>query len=167
AALARLAACDAIVIDLTGNRGGAPSLVGYLVSAFTPPGADIYNTFHARNGGTRSEAPAEPYATPMLTVPLYVLTSGRTASAGEAFTYTVKNAKRATIVGETTRGAANPGRFFETGDGYAVFVSDGTPVSPVTKTNWEGAGVAPDVAVPAGDALDAALERARHEKTST
>lgn len=166
AALARIADSNAIVIDLRDTRGGAPSMVGYLVSAFTPAGADIYNTFHARNGGTRSEAPDQPYGKPMLTVPLYVLINGRTASAGEAFTYTVKNAKRATIVGATSRGAANPGRFFEVGDGYAVFVSNGTPVSPVTKTNWEGAGVAPDIAVPASEALDKASELARKAKST-
>ncbi|MDC8013447.1 S41 family peptidase [Tahibacter soli] len=165
AALARVAGSDAIVVDLRDNRGGSPNMVGYLVSAFTPRGADIYNTFHARNGGTTSEAPAEPYAQPMLTVPLYVLINGRTASAGEAFSYTVKNAKRATIVGETSRGAANPGGFVEVGDGYAVFVSDGTPVSPVTKTNWEGTGVAPDVAVPAAEALDKATELVRGPKS--
>lgn len=158
AALARLAATDAVIVDLRDNRGGSPNMVGYLVSAFTPPGADIYNTFHARNGGTSSEAPAQPYAKPRLDVPLYVLINGRTGSAAEAFTYTVKNAKRATVVGETSRGAANPGGFVEVGGGFAVFVSDGTPVSPVTKTNWEGTGVTPDVAVPAADALDKAKE---------
>ena len=35
----------------------------------------------------------------------------------------------------------------------------GRAENPVTKTNWEGHGVDPDVAVPAGDALKVALER--------
>jgi hypothetical protein len=34
-----------------------------------------------------------------------------------------------------------------------VFVSGGRPVNPITKANWEGTGVVPDVAVPAGQAL--------------
>ena len=41
--------------------------------------------------------------------PVYVLTSKRTFSGAEEFTYNLKNLKRATIVGETTGGGANPG----------------------------------------------------------
>lgn len=32
----------------------------------------------------------------------------------------------------------------------------GTAINPVTHTNWEGVGVVPDVAVPAGRALEEA-----------
>jgi len=156
AALALTANADALIIDLRGNGGGSPAMVGYLVSAFTPKGADIYNTFHSREG-TASEAPAQAYAKPRLDTPLYVLTSARTGSAAEAFAYTLKNARRATIVGEASGGAANPGATFDAGNGLRVFVSTGSPVSPITRTNWEGSGVQPDVAVDAA----AALERAR------
>jgi hypothetical protein len=34
-------------------------------------------------------------------------------------------------------------------------------INPVTKTNWEGTGVAPDMQVPAAEALDKALELLR------
>lgn len=166
AALRRLATTDAVIVDLRDTPGGSPNMVGYLVSAFTPRDADIYNTFHSRSGGTSSEAPREPYARPRLDVPLFVLISQRTGSAAEAFSYTVKNAKRATIVGETSRGAANPGGFVDVGNGFAVFVSDGTPVSPITHTNWEGVGVVPDVAVPAAAALDKATELAQGKPPS-
>jgi C-terminal processing protease CtpA/Prc len=40
--------------------------------------------------------------------PIYVLTSARTFSGAEEFTYNLKNLKRATIVGETTGGGAHP-----------------------------------------------------------
>ena len=166
AALQRLSTTDAVIVDLRDTPGGSPNMVGYLVSAFTPRDANIYNTFHSRSGGTTSEAPREPHARPRLDVPLFVLISQRTGSAAEAFSYTVKNAKRATIVGETSRGAANPGGFVDVGDGFAVFVSDGTPVSPITHTNWEGVGVTPDVAVPAAAALDKATELAQGKPPS-
>jgi len=39
---------------------------------------------------------------------------------------------------------------------FAMFVPDGRSISPVTKTNWEGVGVAPDVAVTAADAMKTA-----------
>jgi hypothetical protein len=155
AALTLVSGADAVIIDLRDNGGGSPAMVGYLASAFTPKGADIYNTFHSR-AGTESEAPGDWYAAPMLDKPLYILISGRTGSAAEATAYTLQAAKRAIIVGETSGGAANPGGPVPVGDGFSIFVSTGTPINPLTKTNWEDVGVKPDVAVPAGEALDRA-----------
>ncbi|KSB87424.1 hypothetical protein AS593_07870 [Caulobacter vibrioides] len=155
AALQMVANTDAVIIDLRDNGGGSPAMVGYLASAFTPRGADIYNTFRYREG-TESEAPKDWYPAPRLEVPLYVLTSGRTGSAAEALAYTLKNARRAVIVGEASGGAANPGGPVPVAGGFSIFVSNGSPVSPITGTNWEGDGVQPDVAVPAAKALDAA-----------
>jgi hypothetical protein len=40
---------------------------------------------------------------------------------------------------------------------------NGRPVNPVTKTNWEGVGVIPDIATPVEDALKVALERLGHK----
>ena len=153
AALQVIADTDAVIIDVRANGGGSPAMVGYLASAFTPKGADIYNTFHWREG-TESEAPGDWFAAPRPQVPLYVLESGRTGSAAEAFAYTLKNARRATVVGEASAGAANPGGEVEAGNGFSVFVSSGTPISPVTGKNWEGEGVIPDVPVVASQALD-------------
>ena len=39
-------------------------------------------------------------------------------------------------------------------------------ISPITKTDWEGTGVEPDVKVAAADALDEALKRARDQTAS-
>lgn len=143
---------DGLIIDLRDNGGGAPSLVGYLVSAFTPPDAQIYNTFQFR-GGQANEAPAQFYSSPEMHEPLYILTSSRTASAAEALPYTLQAAGRSVIVGETSAGKANPGRSFETPGGYAVFVSTGAPINPITRTNWEGRGVVPDIPVASDEAL--------------
>ncbi|HYC96485.1 S41 family peptidase [Brevundimonas sp.] len=152
AALTFVAGTDAVIFDLRDNGGGAPSMVGYLTSAFTPPDAPIYNIFHSREG-TESEAPAVFHPTPRLEVPVYVLISGRTGSAGEAFPYTLQGAKRATIVGEASGGAANPGGMVPVGGGFAVFISQGSPKNPNTGGNWEGTGVIPDVAVRWDEAL--------------
>ena len=152
AALQLLAWTDAILIDLRNNGGGSPAMVGYLSSAFTPRGADIYNTFHSRSG-TASEAPRDWHPAPRLDVPLYVLVSARTGSAAEALAYTLQSAGRAIVVGEATAGAANPGGPVDVGHGFSVFVSDGSPVNPITKRNWEGDGVAPTLAVDPADAL--------------
>ena len=90
-------------------------------------------------------------------VPVLVLTSGRTFSAAEEFTYNLKSMKRATIVGETTRGGAHPVQRFRV-EGYPVAVSlpFGRAINPVTGTNWEGTGISPDIEVAADLALDTA-----------
>ena len=155
AALALLSGAEAVILDLRNNGGGAPAMVGYLVSAFTAPDADIYNVFQSREG-TESERPGQVYAKPRIDVPLYVLISGRTASAAESTAYTLKSAGRATILGEPSAGAANPGGEFPIGEGLNLFVSVATPVNPFTHTNWEGEGVKPHVPVPAEKALDRA-----------
>jgi len=87
---------------------------------------------------------------------VYVLTSSHTGSAAEEFAYNLKNLKRATIVGERTAGGANPGDMVRLGDHFAAFIANGRAINPVTKTNWEGVGVEPDVAVSADEALRAA-----------
>lgn len=159
AALQVLAHVDALLVDVRDNGGGSPAMVGYLSSAFVAPDADIYNTFHWRQG-SESEAPARKYARPRTSLPLYVLTSGRTGSAAESLAYTLGNVQRAVLVGEVTGGAANPGQPFDAGAGFSVFVPTGAPVSPVTGTNWEGTGVRPHVQADAADALGRAQELA-------
>ena len=155
AALALMSTADAIIIDLRNNGGGSPNMVGYLVSAFTPPGTDIYNTFKHRDS-VESERPQESYPQPLLDVPLYILISGRTASAAESTAYTLQAARRAVVVGEPSAGAANPGGEFPAGDGFFVFVSTSTTVNPLTGTNWESTGVKPDVPTSPREALERA-----------
>jgi retinol-binding protein 3 len=84
---------------------------------------------------------------------VYVLTSRETFSGGEEFTYDLKIQKRATIVGETTGGGAHPVRGRRIDDHFMIGVPFARAINPITHTNWEGAGVEPDVTVPADQAL--------------
>jgi hypothetical protein len=90
-------------------------------------------------------------------VPVIVLTSGLTFSAAEEFAYNLKHLRRATIVGEPTRGGAHPVERFRV-EGYPMAVSlpFGRAINPITGTNWEGTGVEPDIEVAADRALDTA-----------
>ncbi len=81
------------------------------------------------------------------------MTSRSTFSAAEEFSYNLKNLKRATLVGETTRGGAHPGGPMVVNDNFIINVPKGRAVNPVTKTNWEGVGVKPHIEVPQEDAL--------------
>src|SRR5205814_4826890 len=84
-------------------------------------------------------------------------------SAAEEFTYNLQTQKRAIIVGETTGGGAHPGGPQPINDHFAVWVPSGRAVNPITKTNWEGTGVKPDIEVPADQALKTA-PLAAHKK---
>jgi C-terminal processing protease CtpA/Prc len=95
--------------------------------------------------------------------PVFVLTSKRTFSGAEEFAFDLKNQKRATIVGETTGGGAHPVSGHPVADYFMVSVPFAKSLDPVTKTNWEGTGVEPDVKVAADDALSTA-EKLANEK---
>jgi hypothetical protein len=88
--------------------------------------------------------------------PLYVLIDEGTASAAEGFAYDVKLLKLGTLVGRTTAGAANNNELFPIAPCFVASVSVGRPIHPVSRTNWEGVGVAPDVDTPPPKALDQA-----------
>jgi C-terminal processing protease CtpA/Prc len=84
------------------------------------------------------------------------VTSGRTGSAAEEFSYDIQTHKLGTLVGAVTVGAANPGGLFRLSPNFAAFIATGRAINPITKTNWEGVGVMPDTLVTAGTAMRAA-----------
>jgi len=88
--------------------------------------------------------------------PVFVLTSKRTFSGAQEFTYNLKNLKRATIVGETTGGGAHPVSGHRIDDQFMIGVPFARAINPISKTNWEGTGVEPDVKVSAAEALEVA-----------
>lgn len=90
---------------------------------------------------------------------VFVLTSGATGSAAEHMTLALKHTHRATIIGEATAGAGHYGDNQRIGEKFAVFIPVGRSFDPDTGKDWEGTGIAPDVEVPAADALTEALVR--------
>lgn len=159
AAMTLLDGSDALIVDLRRNGGGDPNLIMLILSWLFPSDERVHvNDFYLREGNetrqyfTSTAVPATRY----LNKEVYVLTSRRTGSAAEEFAYDLKNLKRATLIGETTAGAANPGGPVRLNSHFAAFVSHGRAVNPITKTNWEGVGVEPDVKTSADDALKTA-----------
>ena len=96
---------------------------------------------------------------------MFVLTSRRTFSGAEEFTYNLKNLKRATIVGETTGGGAHPVSGQRIDEHFIIGVPFARAINPITKTNWEGTGIEPDVKVPAAEALSTAQKLAAERLT--
>lgn len=162
AAMNFLANTDALIIDLRKNGGGSPKTVALICSYFFGEEPVHLNSLYWRKGDrteefwTRKQVDGKRY----LNRDVYILTSKRTFSGAEEFTYNLKNLKRATVVGETTGGGAHPGGTVPLGDHFLVFIPTGRAISPITNTNWEGTGVEPDIKVPAERALDEAHRRA-------
>jgi hypothetical protein len=96
-------------------------------------------------------------AHPLAKAKIFVLASGRTGSAGEHFVLSMKRTHRATVVGETTYGAGNFGRTEKIAGGFQAFIANGRTFDPDTDKGWDYVGVAPNVAVPAAEALTKAL----------
>ncbi len=159
--MALLAGSDAIIIDLRKNGGGDPSMVQYLCSYFFDKKVHL-NSLYWREGDRTDEfwTFEEVNGNKMADVPLFVLTSNRTFSGAEEFSYNMQTQKRATLVGETTGGGANPGGTRPINDYLSVFIPAGKAINPVTGTNWEGVGVVPEVKVDAEEALAKGLELA-------
>jgi hypothetical protein len=161
--MAALKDTAALIIDARGAQGGTIPSVLYLVSYFLSSEQPVHlSSIIARNPGTETFRTDEFHSvsTPFTYgKPLYVLTSVRTLSAGESFAYDLQARKRATLVGETTAGAANAAGMAPLGPGLAMMLSSARTENATTRTNWEGVGVKPDVAASSDDALMVALER--------
>ena len=95
---------------------------------------------------------------------IYVLASGRTGSAGEHFVLSLKRTHRATVIGDTTYGAGNFGGGVPIAGGFTAWIPVGRTFDPDTNKGWDYNGIAPNVAVPAAEALTEALVRSDVEK---
>ena len=159
AAMKFLANAQAIIIDVRENGGGSGD---YLSSYFLPYPTQLSGSYSRQDNSlteiwTRRDIGMEPRTD----VPLFILTGPNTFSAAESFAFDMKSRKRATIVGEPTKGGAHSVDLFGIDDQFEFYVSTERAVSPVTGGNWEGTGVIPDIPVPATAALGAAVDEAR------
>ncbi|MEZ5308816.1 MAG: S41 family peptidase [Pyrinomonadaceae bacterium] len=162
AAMDFIANTDALIFDLRRNGGGDPEMVQLICSYFFGDDPVHLNDLYWREGDQTKEFWTTPKVrgAKYLGKDIYILTSSRTFSGAEEFSYNLKNLKRASIVGETTGGGAHPGGFFRLGDHFSAFISTGRAINPITKTNWEGTGVKPDVETSADAAYNTAYLQA-------
>lgn len=150
---------DALIIDLRKNGGGSPSMVQYLCSYFFDDHRHL-NSLYWREGDRTEEfwTLDEVGGKKLPDIPLVLLTSSYTFSGAEEFSYNMQTQKRATLVGETTGGGANPGGTIPINEKLSVFIPSGKAINPITKTNWEGVGVVPEIKTTPEEAYDKAVE---------
>jgi hypothetical protein len=167
--MSSFAGSAAMIIDLRGNGGGRPAMeklvASYLFGATPVHLDDLYfrSTGETQQLWTLADVPGRR----MPDVDLYLLTSHRTFSGGEALAYDLQCLKRATVVGEVTGGGAHPGDEVRIGEHFTMFVPSGRPINPITKTDWEDVGVRPDIQVSEEKALKTAQLMALKKIAST
>lgn len=172
---------QAVIIDARGHHGGGLAVMdGFFPLLYAKPTLLVRMDVRASvaEGGppypslVKQPSPpdvarADHYVTPdtherrLQSVPVYYLTSKKTASAAEHLALAFKRTHRAVLIGETTRGAGHFGGVQQIGERFGAFIPVGRTYDPDTNWDWEGKGVAPDIAVPADQALDEALKRAK------
>jgi len=158
AAMASLNAAAAIIFDLRDNTGGFPTMVAFIAAYLFDHPEYWYNPREntTAESWTRSPVPGNKLADK----PVYVLTSAETLSGAEQFSYDLKMLKRATIVGETTGGAAHAGVYHRIDEHFGMGIPEARAINPFSKNDWNGTGVEPDVKVKAEDALKTATKLA-------
>lgn len=168
AAMTFLQNTEAIIFDLRENGGGSPHMIA-LISSYLFGDKPVHlNDLYWRKENRTDEFWTKPSSAnvKLTNKDVYVLTSSYTFSAAEEFTYNLKNLKRATIIGETTGGGAHPGGFVRLDDHFGAFIPVGRAINPISKTNWEGTGVEPDIKVPKKEALQVAYLAALKKSVS-
>lgn len=153
----------ALILDLRGALGGAPDGVAFFTSFLFADG-EVHLSDMVEGGTPRttrqfwtaSYVPGPRY----IDRPVYILTSPRTFSGGEALAYDLQALKRATVVGEVTRGGAHLSEVLSLREHIELRLPVARTVNAVTGSNWEAIGVQPDVVIPAADALRVAYRAA-------
>lgn len=136
----------AIILDLRDCGGGWPSTIEYLLDSLL--GAR-HRQFVIQNR-EKHTIPSEPAfaAAPKFTGTVVVLQGGQTQSGGELLAATLKEAGRATLVGERTAGAFNGfTKTVELPGNFALFALPYTKSVSPAGIEYERMGVQPDVLI--------------------
>ncbi len=156
-----LSNADALIIDLRKNNGGVMEM-GQFISSYLFYNKDLplYKYYYYEGG--RKKIEREMWLLPsvpgkrLADIDIYILTSGITFSAAEWMSYSLQNLKRVTIVGEQTAGGAHPVDRKILTQGFSINIPFGEVKDPITKLDFEGHGVTPNVLCKSEDALNTA-----------
>lgn len=159
AAMSLISAARALIIDVRHCLGGEPAMVALACSYLSGPEPVELTSLHEARLGRVTQSWTLPYVPGRRfgpDRPVYVLTSASTFSGGEQLAYDLQQLKRATIIGERTKGGANAREGFRVQAHLEATISVARAVNPVSGSNWEATGVTPDIETPAEQALDRA-----------
>jgi C-terminal processing protease CtpA/Prc len=152
AAMQFVANTRALAIDLQENGGGGSDIGPVFESFFLPPNKPLLN-MRSRTGIIETMKTVAWLTQKRYDKPLYILVGPKTASAAEAFAFTLQAQRRAVIIGQPSAGGAHMNSWYPVNDEIYVSVSTAAPVLPGTDISWEGKGVQPDHVTERGEEL--------------
>jgi hypothetical protein len=180
--LAENANAKTLIFDLRNHHGGGldeqDAIFSYLFAKTTPlvkmaVAKDLFDRgdsplasgptlkFEAQGDKMVATHTAIPGAdTPLRTAKVYLLVLNKSGSAAEHFALALKSSGRATLIGEATAGANHFGGGQPLNEHFGVWMPVGRTYDIKTGKDWEGDGVAPDIAADPRQALVVALEKA-------
>jgi C-terminal processing protease CtpA/Prc len=157
AAMSFVSNTKALVIDLQDNGGGGSDVGPVFESFFLARGTPLLE-FKSRSGSVIKEETVSWLTEKPYDKPLFILVNKGTASAAEAFAYSLQHYKRAVIVGQRSAGGANMNAWYPVNDQLYVSVSTGAPTLPGTNESWEQKGIVPDHGVEKGKEIEWILQ---------
>lgn len=145
-AFAAFATADAVVLDLSNNRGGWDRIAKMVPGRFTDEPYTGFSTQARGSGLAPFPHRISPAEGPRFTGPVYLLTSDVTVSGGELATLALRQNPRVTQVGQTTRGAFSTPLAKRLPNGWLLELSNEVFAAP-DGTVYEEAGLEPQVAL--------------------
>lgn len=151
---------DGLIIDLRRNGGGHPDMVQLFISYLVDEKVLIGTNEYRENNRSVEYWTLDNVSGPRYSTskPIFLLTSNRTFSAAEAFTYALQSLDRVTVYGEVTIGGAHPTENVRLDDHLMIRMPVAQSIDPRTGGNWQYVGIQPDHRVEADNALDVAYQ---------
>ena len=138
-----------VVLDLRNNPGGELAEAVGAASEFLR-GGDVLLEKDS-HGAITHDSVRPGGAAPDL--PLVVLVDGGTASGAEIVAGALQDAKRASVIGETTFGTGTVLSDFQLSDGSAIQLAVREWLTPAGRSIWH-AGIVPDIPVPVASSAE-------------
>ncbi len=145
-ALAAFDSADAVIVDLSNNRGGWDRVAKALPGRFTDQGFPGFTTVSRASGLAPFPHVIAPADGPRFTGPVRLLTSDVTVSGGELAALAFRQLPNVTHYGGTTRGSFSTPLAKPLPNGWLLELSNEVFAAPNGEV-FEELGIAPDVAL--------------------